>query len=909
MSDNIHQDTRSNHLKSSSSSSSSPASSPPPPPPPAPPPRPPPPPPRRTSTSAQAQSAAATAPASTPAAAAAAQGSSPSSAHVRYQHNHNHNHQNHHHHHHHHQQQQQQQNPHSHPHPHPNQSQAKDGRHSYTPAHNPTAATTTTTTHPDIYNTSGSSSTSQSRPGNMIQQHHNHNSHNQHHRSNIDPSQPNSQSVADYCRARRIPSSSSTARPPTTMMSGNPNALHTASAPAPAPATSTATTTTSDPTNAPPIGGGSTKHPESPVLAPAYPSMASLADAAADLTSPSRIKVRNLSHIHSFASEEMLGAAATASYANIADATTTMGARGRSVSAAAAVSGGAGAGGVGGTFQRQRAGSGLFGVEFQRSGVGSLPSSLGGRQYEISSMPVTDVIEMVAGILTKITTTNDAQHEPLHKYLTPQDSNKDHSPTPHTFVASPPNAAAESSTPPRQSPTPPLDPQSSSVLAFHGRNIPSISILSYLTRIHRYCPTTYEVFLSLLVYFDRMSAKVNGPLMQRILMKERAQERAKRNLERQSSKSKKAKDSCKTHHAAAAGTQGHQVKKGHRHAQRSHGSAISDPTHPPLRSSRYLSNQGLQPGPVHNPTFAFAGGTAGGDASFQGPDTDQVYESSFNRGNQEPSQSSTEEDLDFAFPPAFSSASDSVTESDFDSSASSDDDDDSYGDDVDDYDDEKSGFDNPDYTETVFDGLDEDLALSRTFVIDSYNVHRLVIAGVTCASKFFSDVFYTNSRYAKVGGLPLTELNHLELQFLFLNDFRLSVTVEELEAYGTMLVEFYASEVLAQQREREQKQRESLMRAQAQFSRPPNDRTNEQGTADDVQSTPMYRSCQQSASSRHPEHGMPAPTEEVRRASAGSTSSGSDVCMRSATSDRERDRGNATAVAAAAALRRQQTEK
>lgn len=50
----------------------------------------------------------------------------------------------------------------------------------------------------------------------------------------------------------------------------------------------------------------------------------------------------------------------------------------------------------------------------------------------------------------------------------------------------------------------------------------------------------------------------------------------------------------------------------------------------------------------------------------------------------------------------------------------------------------------------------------------------------------------------QVGGLPLAELNHLELQFLLLNDFRLSVPVEELEAYGTMLVEFYAREVLAQ---------------------------------------------------------------------------------------------------------------
>lgn len=51
----------------------------------------------------------------------------------------------------------------------------------------------------------------------------------------------------------------------------------------------------------------------------------------------------------------------------------------------------------------------------------------------------------------------------------------------------------------------------------------------------------------------------------------------------------------------------------------------------------------------------------------------------------------------------------------------------------------------------------------------------------------------------QVGGLPLVELNHLELQFLLLNDFRLSIPVEELEAYGTMLVEFYAREVMAQQ--------------------------------------------------------------------------------------------------------------
>jgi hypothetical protein len=48
----------------------------------------------------------------------------------------------------------------------------------------------------------------------------------------------------------------------------------------------------------------------------------------------------------------------------------------------------------------------------------------------------------------------------------------------------------------------------------------------------------------------------------------------------------------------------------------------------------------------------------------------------------------------------------------------------------------------------------------------------------------------------------LVELNHLELQFLLLNDFRLAVPLEEMEAYGTMLVEFYAREV-AEQHERD----------------------------------------------------------------------------------------------------------
>ncbi|KAH8770274.1 cyclin-domain-containing protein [Hyaloscypha finlandica] len=252
-------------------------------------------------------------------------------------------------------------------------------------------------------------------------------------------------------------------------------------------------------------------------------------------------------------------------------------------------------------------------------------------KYEISGMPITDIIEMVAGLLTKITTTNDRQHDDLHRPI-PSGDNVN------------------------------MTPLSSSVLAFHGKNVPSITILSYLSRIHKYCPTTYEVFLSLLVYFDRMTERVNAAPMQAL---------------------------------------------------------------------------GREPMDQENSRPSSAYSAEGSDLADSPPSSRSVPE--------------IQADLEKA-----------------------------------------------QYTQAPPAENSPEFPLSHFFVVDSFNIHRLVIAGVTCASKFFSDVFYTNSRYAKVGGLPLAELNHLELQFLLLNDFRLSVPVEELEAYGTMLVEFYAREVVSQ---------------------------------------------------------------------------------------------------------------
>ena len=55
------------------------------------------------------------------------------------------------------------------------------------------------------------------------------------------------------------------------------------------------------------------------------------------------------------------------------------------------------------------------------------------------------------------------------------------------------------------------------------------------------------------------------------------------------------------------------------------------------------------------------------------------------------------------------------------------------------------------------------------------------------AVKFLSDVFYTNAHIARtlinvgVGGLPVEELNRLELEFLLYNDFNLTLSTQEIE--------------------------------------------------------------------------------------------------------------------------------
>ncbi|KAI1318308.1 hypothetical protein EDD11_006821 [Mortierella claussenii] len=104
------------------------------------------------------------------------------------------------------------------------------------------------------------------------------------------------------------------------------------------------------------------------------------------------------------------------------------------------------------------------------------------------------------------------------------------------------------------------------------------------------------------------------------------------------------------------------------------------------------------------------------------------------------------------------------------------------------------------------------------FRINSFNIHRLLITCLMVAAKFTSDLFYSNARYAKVGGLSLLELNQLELEFLFTTRFELNVRVEELQRVGNALLRFKDREMVP--RQQDQAQAQTLQQQQWQADRP-----------------------------------------------------------------------------------------
>mmetsp|Transcript_37805 Transcript_37805/g.90440 ORF Transcript_37805/g.90440 Transcript_37805/m.90440 type:complete len:491 (+) Transcript_37805:400-1872(+) len=75
------------------------------------------------------------------------------------------------------------------------------------------------------------------------------------------------------------------------------------------------------------------------------------------------------------------------------------------------------------------------------------------------------------------------------------------------------------------------------------------------------------------------------------------------------------------------------------------------------------------------------------------------------------------------------------------------------------------------------------LIQGNNFLLTELNAHRVVITAILLAAKFFDDAYYNNAYYAKVGGVLTSEMNSLEVDFLFRINFSLRVEPYVFQKY------------------------------------------------------------------------------------------------------------------------------
>lgn len=201
---------------------------------------------------------------------------------------------------------------------------------------------------------------------------------------------------------------------------------------------------------------------------------------------------------------------------------------------------------------------------------------------------------------------------------------------------------------------------------FHARTIPTIDILAYLQRILKYAPCGNEVFLAVLVYFDRISRRANALL-----------------------------DAQAAAAAAAA------------EAERAGGVGVAGPSTP--------SKPAAAGGVVA--TMLVPDSPSSASSSLRPPASPSVITAGLNQFQPFKQPNPDRQPMEGVDPPSLHANA------------------------------MAQQYDPADDVEFTMSKKRK----RKVLIINSYNVHRLLITGVMVASKLFSDVFFLNSHYAKVG--------------------------------------------------------------------------------------------------------------------------------------------------------------
>jgi len=85
--------------------------------------------------------------------------------------------------------------------------------------------------------------------------------------------------------------------------------------------------------------------------------------------------------------------------------------------------------------------------------------------------------------------------------------------------------------------------------------------------------------------------------------------------------------------------------------------------------------------------------------------------------------------------------------------------------------------------------IDRLIKVNGKFMLNSLNVHRLMITSIMLGAKFFDDKYYNNAHFGKIGGVSCKEINLLEIEFVFMINFDLFVETDLYETYSKRLAQ------------------------------------------------------------------------------------------------------------------------
>ena len=75
------------------------------------------------------------------------------------------------------------------------------------------------------------------------------------------------------------------------------------------------------------------------------------------------------------------------------------------------------------------------------------------------------------------------------------------------------------------------------------------------------------------------------------------------------------------------------------------------------------------------------------------------------------------------------------------------------------------------------------MCTTSAIILNPHNIHRIILGCLLLAIKYNEDIYFTNEHYAKIGGVPLEELNKLEFYSIEFLDFNLYVSEDIYQKY------------------------------------------------------------------------------------------------------------------------------